>query len=71
MQRGDSIELNFQGLEMHKWNIPTQRAGRVDDKNGVIVLIIISTPGVMVIKMSKIGSFFVFFADESKTLVTA
>ena len=56
---------------MHKWNIPTQRAGRVDDKNGVIVLIIMSTPGVMVIKMSKIGSFFVFFADESKTLVTA
>ena len=71
MQRGDSIELNFQGLEMHKWNISTQRAGRVDDKNGVIVLIIMSTPGVMVIKMSKIGSFFVFFADESKTLVTA
>ena len=70
MQRGDSIELNFQGRAMQKWNIPTQRARRVDDKNGVIVLIIMSTPGVMVIKMSKIGSFFVFCADESKTLVT-
>ena len=70
MQRGDSIELNVEGLEMQKWNIPTQRAWRINEKNGVIVLNVMFTPGVMVIKMWKIDSFFVFFADDSKTLVT-
>ena len=27
------MELNFEGLEMEKWNIPTDRAQRVDGKN--------------------------------------
>ena len=30
-------ELNFEGLEMQKWNIPTKRAQRVDDKMGSFV----------------------------------
>ena len=32
----DSMELNFEGPEMQKWNIPTATAQRVDEKNGVI-----------------------------------
>ena len=36
MQRGDSTKLNLEGLEMQKWNIPTDRARRADEKNGVI-----------------------------------
>ena len=53
------IELNFEGLEIQKWNIPTDRTQRVDEKNGVICLIIMLTH----------GSFFVFSADDSKILV--
>ena len=41
-------------------NIPTDRAQRVDGKNGVICLIIIFTPQVMVIKMSKTAHFLYF-----------
>ena len=47
------MELNFEGLEMPKWNIPTDRADRVDEKNGVICLIITLIPGVIFIKMSQ------------------
>ena len=35
MQRGPK-ELNFEVLEMQKWNMSTDRAQRVDEKNGVI-----------------------------------
>ena len=38
-------------------------------KKGVIFLIIMFTSGDMVIKISKNVSFFVFFADNNKTLV--
>ena len=44
--------MNFDGLEMQKWNIQTDRAQRVNDKNGVICLVIMFAPGVMVVKMS-------------------
>ena len=57
---GGPIELNFEGLEMQKWNIPTDRAQKRDTKNGVICLVMMSTPGVMVIKMSKMAHFFNF-----------
>ena len=33
MQRVDPMELNFDGLETQKWNIPTDRAQRVVEKN--------------------------------------
>ena len=39
-------------------------------KKWVIFLVIMFAPGVMIIKMSKNGSFLVFFADDSETLVT-
>ena len=46
------MELNFEGLEMQKSNIPTNTAQRVDRKNGVICVVIMFTTRVMVIKMS-------------------
>ena len=70
MQKGDPIEVNFEGLEMQKWNIPTDRVLRVDKKNVIICLVIMFTYGVMVIKNVKNGSSFVFSADDSKKLVT-
>ena len=51
------IELNFEVLEMQKWNIPTDKAQNVDEKNGVLWLYIMFTPTVMVIIMSKITHF--------------
>ena len=32
------MELNFEGLEMQKWNIPTDRVQRVDKKIGWFVV---------------------------------
>ena len=48
--KGDHIELNSKGLEMQKWNRAKDRAQRVDDKNGVISLIIMFIPRFMVVK---------------------
>ena len=66
MQRGDHIKLNFEILEMQKWNIPTDKTQRVDEKNGVICF----TRRVIVIRMSKMAPFFVFSADDGKKSVT-
>ena len=60
MQKEDPNELNFEGLWMQKWNIPTDRAQRVDEKNGVICLIIMFAPRVMVIKVSQMSHFLYF-----------
>ena len=46
--------------EMHKWNTPTDRAKRVDEKNGVICLVIVFTPRFMVNKVSKMAHFLYF-----------
>ena len=54
------MELNFEDLEMQKWNIPTNKAQR-DGKKGVICLVIMFTPWVMIIKMSKMVHFFFYF----------
>ena len=53
MQRGNPIELKFEGLEMQKWNIPADRAQRVDGEHGVSCLVITFTPRVRFIKMPK------------------
>ena len=42
------MELNFEGLEMQKWNIPTDRVQRVDKKIGWFVVVMF-TLRVMVI----------------------
>ena len=41
--KGDIMELNFEGPKIQKWNIPTDRAWKVDEKNGVICLVIMFT----------------------------
>ena len=46
-------------------NILTDRAQRVDEKNGVIRLVIF-TPRVMVIKISKMAHFMYFLLDTAK-----
>ena len=33
------MELNFEGLEMQRWNVPTDVVQIVDEKNGVICLV--------------------------------
>ena len=65
---GEGMELNFEGLEIQKWNMPTDRAQRVDDKNGVICLVIMYTPGVMVIKMSKMAHLLMPAKTQSQCL---
>ena len=64
------MKLNFEGIKMQKWNIPTDRALRGDEENGFICLVIIFTSGVTVILIFKNLSYFVFSADDSKTSVT-
>ena len=66
MQRGGPMELNFEGLEMQKGNIPTNRARRVEGKNGVIWLVTMFIPGVVVIKMSKMPIFLYFLPIPAK-----
>ena len=68
--KGSPMELNFEGLEMQDWNIPTDRAQRLAEKNGVICLVIMFTSRVLVIKNVKNGPFFMFSADDSKKSVT-
>ena len=34
MEREDSMELNFKGLEIQKWNISLNRTERIDEKIG-------------------------------------
>ena len=57
VKRGDRMELNFEGLEMQKLNIPTEQAQRVDAKNGVLCPAVMFTPRVMVVKLSKLPYF--------------
>ena len=61
------MELTFEGLKIQKWDIPTNRARRADEKNGIIFLVIVFTPGVMVIKMSKITHFLYFVLTTAKS----
>ena len=35
----DLMELNFEGLKIQKWNVPTDRVQTVDEKNRVICLV--------------------------------
>ena len=64
------MKLNFEGPEMLKWNIPTNKAQRIHEKNGILCLIIKFSPRVTVIKVLQIAQFFVFSFDDSKKLIT-
>ena len=46
------------------------RAQKVDEKNGIICLVIMFTSRGIFIKMSKMAHFFVFSADGNKKSVT-
>ena len=56
----------FGRLEMQKWNIPTDRAQGVDEKNGVVSLVVMFAPRVMVIEMSKMAHFLHFLLMPAK-----
>ena len=59
----------IEGLEMQKFNIPTDKAQRVDEKNGVICLVclvMMFTPRVIVIKMSQMAQFLYFLLMTAK-----
>ena len=45
MQMGDPMELTFEGLEIEKRNLPTDRVQRADEKNWVTCSTIISISG--------------------------
>ena len=51
-----NAEGDFVGLEMQKWNIPMGRTQRVNEKNGLICLVVFS-PVFIVIKMSEMAHF--------------
>ena len=56
----DNMKFNFECLEIQKCNTPTDRAQRVDKKNGFICLVIAFTPRVKVMKMLKMAHFLYF-----------
>ena len=71
MQKGDLMELNSKGLEMQKWNIPTNKAQKVHEKMGY-------KSSYWVLSQSRKwgdpldkGLFFVLSADYSKKPVWA
>ena len=57
--------LKFYVFEIQKWNIPTYRAQRVDEKNDVICLVMF-TSKVMVIRMSKMAHLMYFLLNTEK-----
>ena len=63
----DPKELNWNAdLEMQKRNIPTVRAKREDEKNGVICQVIKFTLRVTIIKMSQLPIFLYFLLMTAK-----
>ena len=66
MQTRDLMKPNFEGLEMQKWNIPKDRAQRVDEKKRAICLINMFSPRVIVIRMSKMAHFLSFLLMTAK-----
>ena len=54
------MELNFEGLEMQKSNIPVNKTQIIYEVNGIICQVIMFIPVVMVIIMSKIAHFCIF-----------
>ena len=68
-QKWDPIDLSFEGLQLQKWNILTDRVQRTDEKNGIVCPVLFP-PRVMVIKILKMAHCFVFYAYDSKTLIT-
>ena len=62
----DPMKLNFEGLEMQKWSIPTDRAQRVNEISGVIYLVIMFTCSIVVITMPKKAHFLYYLLITAK-----
>ena len=65
------MELNFEGLEMQKWNIPTNKAQRVHEKMGYKSSYWVHSQSRKLGDPLKNGLFFVLSADDSKKPVLA
>ena len=63
---GGHLKLNFEGLGIQRWNKPTDRAQKVDEKNVFVCLVIMFTSRVIAIKMSNNGSFLYFLLIAAK-----
>ena len=61
------MELNFEVPEMQKWNIPTDRAQWIDEKNGAICLALLFSPESWSFKCQK--WLVIFSTDDSKNPV--
>ena len=66
-EEGGGGGREIEDLEMQKWNIPTNKAQRVNEKNGVIYLAITFTPRVVVIEMLRMAHFLYFLLIAAKT----
>ena len=63
------MKLNFEGLEMQKWNIPKDTAQRINEKNGVSsVYFSYLLPELSSFKMSKMALFCISSSDRKKSV---
>ena len=60
------MDLNFEGLEMQKRNVSTDKAQRVYEKDRAICLIIRFIPRIMVIKMTQMAHILDFLLMTAK-----
>ena len=60
------MDLNFEGLEMQKRNVSTDKDQRVYEKDGVICLITRFIPRIMVIKMTEMAHILDFLLMTAK-----
>ena len=63
---GDAQGTEFWKSWKAKMKYTNGENSRVDEKNGVICLVIMFAPGVMVIKMSKMAHFWYFLSMSAK-----
>ena len=66
IQGGETMELNVEGFEMKKWKKTMDRTQKLDKKNGVICLVIMYTPGFVVIKMLQMAHSLYFLLMTAK-----
>ena len=60
------MDLNFEGLEMQKRNVSTDKAQRVYEKDGAICLITRFIPRIMVVKMTEMAHILDFLLMTAK-----
>ena len=60
-QKGDLIELNFESLEIQKWNVQRYRVQKVDEKDRVICLVIIFTQKISQLHLNALPKLWLIF----------